>query len=151
MFSVSKGLDNSTTLISTYENRNNQNFLQILGETIIEIIRDIPAGVLVFFPSYQSLNLTMENWKKNSIWKRMDELKRIFAETKSCEDFRKKSNSFLNNNSKNNMFLAVCKGKMSEGMDFSDDSARAVIITGLPFPSKLDPRINLKLQVLNEN
>ncbi len=30
--------------------------------------------------------------------------------------------------------LAVCRGKLSEGLDFSDDAARAVIIVGIPYP-----------------
>jgi Rad3-related DNA helicase len=30
--------------------------------------------------------------------------------------------------------LAVCRGKLSEGLDFSDDFARAVIIVGIPYP-----------------
>lgn len=31
-------------------------------------------------------------------------------------------------------FFGVCRGKMSEGMDFSDANGRAVIVTGLPYP-----------------
>jgi hypothetical protein len=34
------------------------------------------------------------------------------------------------------VFMGVCRGKMSEGMDFADANGRAVIITGLPFPPK---------------
>ncbi|KAL2538076.1 RAD3-like DNA-binding helicase protein [Forsythia ovata] len=32
-------------------------------------------------------------------------------------------------------FLAVCRGKVSEGIDFSDENARAVVIVGIPFPN----------------
>jgi Rad3-related DNA helicase len=31
-------------------------------------------------------------------------------------------------------FIGVCRGKLSEGIDFSDDAARAVIIAGIPYP-----------------
>jgi Fanconi anemia group J protein len=31
------------------------------------------------------------------------------------------------------LFFAVCRGKVSEGMDFADDNARAVITVSLPF------------------
>lgn len=30
--------------------------------------------------------------------------------------------------------MGVCRGRMSEGLDFSDNAARMVIIVGIPFP-----------------
>ncbi|KAL3845893.1 hypothetical protein ACJIZ3_003296 [Penstemon smallii] len=41
-------------------------------------------------------------------------------------------------------FLAVCRGKVSEGMDFSDDNARAVVIVGIPFPNIYDIKVAQK-------
>ncbi|XP_021745170.1 Fanconi anemia group J protein homolog isoform X2 [Chenopodium quinoa] len=38
-------------------------------------------------------------------------------------------------------FLAVCRGKVSEGIDFSDENARAVIIIGIPFPNINDIQV----------
>ncbi|MGH0171044.1 UNVERIFIED_CONTAM: hypothetical protein FKN15_005363 [Acipenser sinensis] len=40
--------------------------------------------------------------------------------------------------------------KASEGLDFSDTNGRAVIITGLPFPPRMDPKVILKMQFLDE-
>ena len=37
-------------------------------------------------------------------------------------------------------FLAVCRGKVAEGLDFADDNGRACIITGLPYPPLKDAR-----------
>ena len=45
-----------------------------------------------------------------------------------------------------NVFLC----QASEGLDFADTFGRAVIITGLPFPPKMDPRVILKMQFLDE-
>ena len=36
--------------------------------------------------------------------------------------------------------MAVCKGRSSEGIDFSDNMARAVFIIGVPFPAVSDKR-----------
>ncbi|XP_020217515.1 Fanconi anemia group J protein homolog isoform X2 [Cajanus cajan] len=40
--------------------------------------------------------------------------------------------------------LGVCRGKVSEGIDFSDDNARVVIIVGIPFPNINDIHVALK-------
>lgn len=48
------------------------------------------------------------------------------------------------------MFLAVYRGKVSEGLDFSDWKARAVIILGLPYPPYQDPRVVMKREYLDE-
>ena len=41
--------------------------------------------------------------------------------------------------------------KVSEGLDFADNNGRAVIITGLPFPPRMDPKVMLKMQFLDES
>ncbi|CAB4309336.1 unnamed protein product [Prunus armeniaca] len=48
------------------------------------------------------------------------------------------------NNTDGAAFLAVCRGKVSEGIDFTDDNARAVIIVGIPFPNINDIQVALK-------
>lgn len=42
---------------------------------------------------------------------------------------------------KGSVFLAVLRGKLSEGIDFSDDLTRAVFIIGIPFPPINDLRV----------
>ncbi|KAK4725441.1 hypothetical protein R3W88_028220 [Solanum pinnatisectum] len=46
-------------------------------------------------------------------------------------------------------FLAVCRGKVSEGIDFSDEKARVVIIVGIPFPNINDMKVDLKKKFNN--
>ncbi|XWS24611.1 hypothetical protein CRYUN_Cryun28dG0117900 [Craigia yunnanensis] len=46
-------------------------------------------------------------------------------------------------------FLAVFRGKVSEGIDFSDDNARVVIVVGIPFPNINDTQIALKKKYNN--
>ena len=48
------------------------------------------------------------------------------------------------------VFFAVCRGKVSEGLDFSDANGRAVIITGLPYPALNDPKVRLKREFLDK-
>merc|ERR1719158_70762 len=42
------------------------------------------------------------------------------------------------------VFMAVCRGKVSEGLDFADNNARAVICVGIPFPAVKDTLVDLK-------
>ena len=48
------------------------------------------------------------------------------------------------------MLLAVCRGKVSEGIDFADANARAVVIVGIPYPNVKDKQVELKRQYNNE-
>ena len=48
------------------------------------------------------------------------------------------------------VFFAVCRGKVSEGLDFADANGRAVIITGLPFPALHEPRVRIKREFLDQ-
>ena len=42
--------------------------------------------------------------------------------------------------------VAVCRGKVSEGLDFADNNARAVICLGIPFPAIKSPEVDLKMK-----
>lgn len=44
------------------------------------------------------------------------------------------------------LFLAVCRGKASEGLDFADARARAVLVFGVPFPSATSSQVVAKKQ-----
>lgn len=39
------------------------------------------------------------------------------------------------------LFMAVCRGKVSEGLDFADGNARGVLIVGIPFPAIKDTKV----------
>ncbi len=42
------------------------------------------------------------------------------------------------------MLFAVCRGKVSEGLDFADHRARLVVTLGIPFPNFKDPQVSRK-------
>jgi len=48
------------------------------------------------------------------------------------------------------IFFAVCRGKVSEGLDFADRAGRAVIVTGMPFATPTDPKVRLKREYLDK-
>lgn len=45
--------------------------------------------------------------------------------------------------------FGVMKAKISEGLDFADSAARAVIVIGIPFAPIKEPRVILKQEYLD--
>lgn len=46
--------------------------------------------------------------------------------------------------------MGVCRGKLSEGIDFKDDYARCVIMVGIPNPSLNDSSVKMKQHYLDQ-
>ncbi|KAF4083439.1 hypothetical protein AMELA_G00141320 [Ameiurus melas] len=125
-----------------------------LGNTIVNLSRVVPDGLLVFFPSYPVLDKTLEYWRSSGHADRIESMKPMFVEPKGKGTFTEVIDGFYDkiNDSKSNggSFFAVCRGKVSEGLDFADTYGRGVIITGLPYPPRMDPKVVLKMQYLDE-
>ncbi|NWI66671.1 RTEL1 helicase, partial [Todus mexicanus] len=150
---VSKGPD-GVVLNSSYERRFSSDYLSSLGKTVGNLVRVVPHGLLVFFPSYPVMDKSLEYWRENDLAKRIEEVKPMFMEPKNKGSFAEVIDAYYDKvacpKSNGATFLAVCRGKASEGLDFADRNGRGVIITGLPFPPRMEPRIILKMQFLDE-
>lgn len=135
--------------------RDNKEYLQSLGNTILKFAKAVPDGLLVFFPSYVVMNKCTAYWKQSDIWSSIDGQKRIFVEPQTKAEFLDAMKNYYAtiNDPKTNgaTFMAVMRGKVSEGLDFADMYGRAVIVTGIPFAPSKDPRVLLKKQYLNDN
>ncbi|CAG2172532.1 unnamed protein product, partial [Oppiella nova] len=154
IINICRSRDNMA-LNSLYRNRTESYYIA-LGQTLIEILRAVPKGVLVFFTCYEVLNNCTEIWKQNTndnIWDKLNAVKEIFLETKCKHEFNdcflKYKQKVDENQSSGAVFFGVFRGKLSEGMDLPDDYCRGVIMTGLPFPAVMDPKVKLKKQYLN--
>jgi regulator of telomere elongation helicase 1 len=150
---VTKAPDGST-LNSSFEFRSTVEYMNGIGYAIANFARIVPNGLLVFFPSYPVMNKCLEHWQNSGIWSRITQHKPAFAEPRGKVDFVQTIEDFYSKIADPTLngatFFAVCRGKVSEGLDFSDINGRAVVITGLPFPPKMDPKVNLKMNFLDE-
>ncbi|XP_010176976.1 PREDICTED: regulator of telomere elongation helicase 1-like, partial [Mesitornis unicolor] len=150
---IPKGPD-GTVLTSNYERRFSEDYLSSLGKTIGNLVRVVPHGLLVFFPSYPVMDKSLEYWREHDFTKRIEEVKPMFVEPRNKGSFAEVMDAYYDQvvcpKSNGAAFLAVCRGKASEGLDFADINGRGVIITGLPFPPRMEPRVVLKMQFLDE-
>ncbi|KAM3617416.1 uncharacterized protein V6R79_005854 [Siganus canaliculatus] len=141
-------------LSSAFDRRFSPDNMTSLGNTVANLSRVVPHGLLVFFPSFPVMEKTLDFWKGNGHADRIESQKPIFVEPKGKMNFTEVIDAYYNKvndaASKGGTFLAVCRGKASEGLDFADTYGRGVIITGLPFPPRMDPRVVLKMQFLDE-
>ncbi|KAF2977327.1 hypothetical protein EK904_003295 [Melospiza melodia maxima] len=131
-----------------------EDYLSSLGKTIGNLVRVVPHGLLVFFPSYPVMDKSLEYWREHDFAKRIEEVKPMFVEPRNKGSFSEVIDAYYDKvacpKSNGAAFLAVCRGKASEGLDFADINGRGVIITGLPFPPRMEPRVVLKMQFLDE-
>ncbi|XP_074826470.1 regulator of telomere elongation helicase 1 isoform X4 [Natator depressus] len=150
---IPKGPDGGL-LSSTYEKRFSVECLSSLGKTIGNLVRIIPHGLLVFFPSYPVMEKSLDYWREHDFAKRIEEVKPMFVEPRNKGTFTEIMDAYYDKivcpKSSGATFLAVCRGKASEGLDFADMNGRGVVITGLPFPPRMEPRVVLKMQFLDE-
>jgi len=114
--------------------------------------------LLVFFPSYAVLKSCIEAWKDigqggASVWERICQYKSPVIEPKDSASFPSAAEDFkskLENPSMHSaVFFGVCRGKASEGLDFSDRAGKGVIITGIPFATLTDAKVKIKKEVMD--
>lgn len=150
---VNKGPD-GFSLNSSFKNRSDPRYSASLGQTILNFSRVVPDGLLVFFPSYTVMRKCKEEWEESGIWGKLSTQKPCFVEPQTKDEFQCAMEEFYANindpATKGACFLAVTRGKVSEGLDFADYNGRAVIITGLPYPPFKDPRVMLKQKYLDD-
>ena len=159
------------SLNSSFNQRDSKEYQQELGLTIVNFCRVIPDGILVFFPSYQVMDSCINYWQicrpggsssgnipgAQSIFQMIQQIKSPVIEPKpkgeltvAMERYEWIINEAAKDGRNGAIFFAVCRGKVSEGLDFSDAKGRAVIVTGIPYPPFKDPKIILKKQYLQD-
>ncbi|ELT95437.1 hypothetical protein CAPTEDRAFT_179377 [Capitella teleta] len=150
---LSKGPDNEP-LCSDYNTRFKESYQKSLGNAVVNFSRIVPHGLLLFFPSYPVMDQCVTNWRSGTLWSRMDQMKSVYVEPRNKHEFNTTMAAYydkINDDTCNGAtFAAVCRGKVSEGLDFADRNGRAVVITGLPYPPRMDPKVMLKMKFLDE-
>jgi fanconi anemia group J protein len=130
---------------ATYKGSMQFTFQDSLGQAVLDYCKVIPGGVLIFFPSYRMLKTLAERWRSTGAWAALEQIKGVVVcETNSRgEEFDEAMSSYSAGamSDEGAVMLGVCRGKISEGMDFKDAAARGVLIVGIPYPNARAPQL----------
>ncbi|UKK02940.1 helicase [Theileria orientalis] len=149
-------------LSSAFNKRGDLNYITALGRSLYGFIKTVPSGVLVFFGSYMVMNNTLSVWKRLGLYSKMEMVKSIFVENRPPSfvrdnDIIPESTQALFTRYKDNidngrasMFFAICRGRMAEGIDFSDDYCRGIFLCGIPYPNRYEDTTALKMDYLEK-
>ncbi|KAL2890441.1 hypothetical protein HOO65_020983 [Ceratocystis lukuohia] len=144
----------------SFQRRSDKDMISQLGMSLLNMCNVVPDGMVVFFPSYGYLEEVVKVWQgnskdHNSIWGRLQSRKAIFCESKTASSdvtLQAYTAAIMEtsgvNSSKGAMLLGVVGGKMSEGINFSDQLGRCVVIVGLPFPNINSPDWKAKMEYI---
>ncbi|KAI6193490.1 Fanconi anemia group J protein [Aphelenchoides besseyi] len=148
---------NRAELVGTFQNRDSVDYIQGIGEIVHGVASNVPQGILVFFPSYSQMSKFLNAWKvkitrEQNRWSSLMEQKTLCIEPTKRSETQLAFREFdvAVREGRGAIMFAVCRGKMSEGIDFADCHCRAVVIVGIPYPPLMDARIVLKRRFLTD-
>ncbi|XP_026635916.1 Fanconi anemia group J protein [Microtus ochrogaster] len=140
-------------LCATFQHTETFEFQDEVGMLLLSVCQTVSQGILCFLPSYKLLEKLRERWVSTGLWHSLESVKTVIAEPQRGEktDFDELLQVYYDaikfkGEKDGALLIAVCRGKVSEGLDFSDDNARAVITVGIPFPNVKDLQVELKRQ-----
>ncbi|PWN50221.1 DNA repair helicase [Violaceomyces palustris] len=149
-----------------------EELLDELGNCVVNFCNVVPDGLVVFLPSYRFLQDVVDRWKVDGVLDRIRARKELFLEPKSTTEVEpvlreyslaidsssqdrsgnEKSIGGGSANSRRNgaILLAVVGAKLSEGINFSDRLARAVVMVGMPFANLESPDLRERMRYVKE-
>lgn len=140
-------------LCATFQHTETFAFQDEVGALLLSVCQTVSQGILCFLPSYKLLEKLKERWLSTGLWHNLELVKTVIVEPQKGEktDFDELLKVYYDaikykGEKDGALLVAVCRGKVSEGLDFSDDNARAVITVGIPFPNVKDLQVELKRQ-----
>ncbi|CAJ0586825.1 unnamed protein product, partial [Mesorhabditis spiculigera] len=138
--------------IATYKHTSGQDntFSRELARVCLSVSERTPGGVLCFFPSYRLMAQLTGEMDRIGIMKRLKSVKAVFSEPRRSSDLKRTMDEYsaaiqkpetLGPDCTGAIMFAVFRGKVSEGIDFTDELARCVISVGIPFPNTKDEQV----------
>ncbi|XP_038055247.1 ATP-dependent DNA helicase DDX11-like [Patiria miniata] len=144
----------------TYQSRDLPKMMDEVGRVLANVSNVVPGGVVCFLPSYDYEKRLYNHWEGTGLIKRIELRKRVFREPRKAgqADFvlgqyasfiERCSSGGIPGSMNGAILMCVVGAKMSEGINFSDDLGRCVIMVGLPYANIKSPELKEKMDYLN--
>ena len=142
-----------TRLDFTFQFRERPETLAELGRVLVNLVNIVPGGIVVFFPSYDYEKLVFKHLCSSGVLDRLEAKKKVYREPKQSSSLDKVLSDYSTSVrlAGGAVLLAVVGGKMSEGINFSDDLGRCVLMIGLPYPNLHSPELKEKMSYLDRS
>jgi DNA excision repair protein ERCC-2 len=140
---------------SSYSERS-VNMMALYGEVISNALRGVSQGALLFFTQRGFMNTCLDVWQRKGFIKARDG--RMFLGGKELyrEGIDARRNREVVSRYKRKavslggaVLCCVFRGRNSEGSNFPDDEARAIILVGVPYANYSDPLIRAQIKYFN--
>ncbi|KAF6339189.1 DEAD/H-box helicase 11 [Rhinolophus ferrumequinum] len=142
----------------TYLKRELPQMMDETGRVLCNLCNVVPGGVVCFFPSYEYQRQVHAHWDKTGLLARLAVRKKIFQEPKRASEVEQvlmdysrciKCCGQVGGVVTGALLLSVVGGKMSEGINFSDNLGRCVVVVGMPYPNIKSPELQEKVAYLD--
>uniref|UniRef100_A0A8C5F1X9 ATP-dependent DNA helicase DDX11 n=1 Tax=Gopherus evgoodei TaxID=1825980 RepID=A0A8C5F1X9_9SAUR len=143
----------------TYQKRDLPHMMDEMGRILGNLCNVVPGGVVCFFPSYEYEKQVYTHWEGTGLLTRLATKKKIFQEPKKANQVEQvlaeytkciKRCSQVGGHVTGALLFSVVGGKMSEGINFSDDLGRCVVMVGMPYPNIKSPELQEKMAYLDK-
>ncbi|WFD19601.1 RNA helicase [Malassezia caprae] len=139
----------------THDSWQRPELLDELAHALCNYGNILPHGVVVFFPSYASLDTAWKRWGQTGALERLGRRKQVYSEPKEASQvdiiLQKYAASIASpspTSPKGAILFAVVGAKLSEGINFQDNLARCVVMVGLPFPHSKSPELAERMRYM---
>lgn len=144
--------NDQTLLSSKFDLRNDQDVIKGYGQLLEELSHTVPDGLVGFFTSKMYIRNVVQVWFEAGILTRLSQQRPVFFET---EDVVETTIALANyraacDQGRGAIFLAVARGKVSEGIDFDRHYGRCVVLFGVPYQFTLSRRLRARLEYLKD-
>ncbi|KAG0293227.1 DEAD H (Asp-Glu-Ala-Asp His) box helicase 11 [Dissophora globulifera] len=163
-----------------FANRTQDQVVDGIGQSLVNVLGMIPDGVVVFFVSYSYMAQVLARWQVKSqtasgtfasqtILERIQARKRIFVEPREAAEADRLLKDYQDciyaraehetatttgqgggGAPRGAVLFSVVGGKMSEGINFSDRLGRGVVMVGMPFPNKGSAELQERMRYMDQ-